>query len=99
MSAGLRLDVGVLDGLERSMTQIRDTLSNAGGWARNDAKAAGDEQLAAVLVDFADDWRKTRNHMLQEIDKFTGWVVMTADSFRKMDEDLAASITPGSTGG
>ena len=52
------------------MTMIRDVLSNAGGWARNDAKAAGDEELADQLVDFADDWRKTRNHMLQEIDKF-----------------------------
>jgi hypothetical protein len=95
MDAGkLRIDDDVLAGLDRSMTKIRDVLSGAGGWARNDAKAAGDEQLAAQLVDFADDWRKTRNHMLEEIDKFQSMVATTVQGFAQADEQLAAAITP-----
>jgi hypothetical protein len=88
----LRLNDEVLADLDRSMTMIRDVLSNAGGWARNDAKAAGDERLAEQLVEFADDWRKTRNHMLQEIDKFQSMVAMTVESFAKTDQQLAGAL-------
>jgi ABC-type transporter Mla subunit MlaD len=88
----LRLNDEVLADLDRSMTMIRDVLSNAGGAARNDAKAAGDERLAEQLVEFADDWRKTRNHMLQEIDKFQSMVATTVESFAQTDQQLAAAL-------
>jgi hypothetical protein len=94
VSDRLRLRDDVLANLDRSMTLIRDVLSNAGGWARNDAKAAGDEELADELVAFADDWRKTRNHMLQEIDKFQTMVSVVVEGFASADQQLAAAITP-----
>ena len=90
----LRLRDEDLANLDRSMTVIRDVLSNAGGWARNDAKAAGDEGLANELIAFADDWRKTRNHMLEEIDKFQSMVATVVEGFASADQQLAAAITP-----
>src|ERR1700712_2451842 len=99
MDAGtLRLRDEDLANLNDSMTRIRDALSNAGGMAHNDAKAAGDEQLAEQLVDFADDWRKTRLHMLGEIDRFQSMVSMVVQSFAKADQELAAAITPDPRG-
>lgn len=94
----LRIDEAVLADLDRSMTLIREVLSNAGGWARNDAKAAGDEELADVLVEFADDWRKTRNKMLQDIDKFQNQVQMTDQSFAQTDQALSQALTASPSG-
>ncbi len=94
----LRIDEAVLADLDRSMTLIRELLSNAGGWARNDAKAAGDEELADVLVDFADDWRKTRNKMLQDIDKFTGPVSDDRPIFAQTDQALSQALTASPSG-
>ena len=97
-SESLRIDNGILEALDTSMSTIREVLSNAGGWARNDAKAAGDEELDDQLVDFADDWRKTRNHMLQEIDKFQGMVAVTVQGFAQTDEQLANAISTSAHG-
>lgn len=94
-SESLRIDNGILEALDTSMSTIREVLSNAGGWARNDAKAAGDEELDDQLVDFADDWRKTRNNMLQEIDKFQNYVHTVTAGFEQADSALTSSLNGG----
>ncbi|MFD8737679.1 hypothetical protein ACFV06_22540 [Streptomyces sp. NPDC059618] len=89
----LRLEDTVFEDLRKTFSTISDRMeATRRGLRGTDASAVGDPKLVEDVQDFADDW----GYGIKQLGKHTSGAVKMidkiADSFGKLDLDLAESL-------
>jgi hypothetical protein len=88
----IAIDLALLRETSRQLGQVAETLGGARGAAHEDAQAVAQRDLSAAMVEFADNWRVHREHLIGMVSGGQKFVAGAVDAYQRLDHDQAASL-------